>query len=149
MPTPPPTSSLTVRKIVPCSPEVAFRQWTDPQSMATWFAPDPAMTTEAKIDLRPGGKYTIGFKPPGDAPAMVVGGEYLAVEPPHRLVYTWIWTKESDPDWNDRTVVTVEFKAAGPHQTEMILTHDKFSTPESRDHHEQGWTAIMGRIPAQ
>ncbi len=145
---PTPTSSLTVRKKIPCSPSVAFGHWTDPKSMAAWFAPDPAMTTQAEIDLRPGGKYTISFKPPGKEPAMVVGGEYLEITPPHRLVYTWIWAKESDPDWKDRTVVTVEFKAAGKDSTELILTHEQFSATESRDHHEKGWQAILSRMPA-
>lgn len=143
-----PTSSLTVRKILPCSPSVAFRNWTDPTSMATWFAPDPAMTTKAVIDLRTGGKYTISFNPPGEDPAMVVGGEYLEVSRPHRLVYTWIWAQESDPDWKDRTVVTVEFNASGKDSTELILTHESFSATESRDHHEKGWNAILSRMPA-
>jgi len=34
---------------------------------------------------------------------MVVAGEYLAVEPPNRLVFTWKWDGETD-----ETLVSVE-----------------------------------------
>jgi uncharacterized protein YndB with AHSA1/START domain len=131
-----PTSSLTVSKKRLGKPEVAFGHWTDPTSMAAWFAPDPAMITSAEIDLRIGGNYPISFQPPGEALAMVVGGEYLEVDPPHRLVYSWIWTEESDPDRSDRTIVTVGFKTAGAESTEMVLTHEKISATDARDHHE-------------
>src|SRR5438105_1362551 len=74
-----PTSSLTVRKTLPCSVEEAFQTWTQPKLFQQWFAPDPAMKTVADFDLRPGGKYRIGFQPPGGKPTMFVGGEFLVV----------------------------------------------------------------------
>src|SRR4051812_24140687 len=94
---PAPTTTLTVRKTLPCPPETAFRAWTDPQLFQQWFAPDPAMSTVAEVDLRPGGKYRIGFQPPGGKPTMFVGGEFLKINAPRHLEYTWVWEKETDP----------------------------------------------------
>ena len=37
MPTPTPSESLTLRKTLPCSPEQAFRAWTDPEQFQQWF----------------------------------------------------------------------------------------------------------------
>jgi uncharacterized protein YndB with AHSA1/START domain len=145
-PTPEPTASLTVRKVLPCLPDEAFRAWTRPELFQQWFAPDPTMTTTAEMDLRPGGKYRIGFKPAGGEPAMKVGGEFLVIQAPHRLEYTWIWEKESDPDWRDRTVVKIDFKPMDGDRTEVVLTHEKFSSETSRDHHAHGWTAILDRM---
>jgi uncharacterized protein YndB with AHSA1/START domain len=143
-----PSSSLTVRKILPCSVEEAFQAWTKPELFKQWFAPDPTMQTVADIDLRLGGKYQIGFKPAGGAPTLVVGGEFLTIEAPRRLEYTWIWEKASHPDWKDRTIVKVEFNSVGPERTEIVLTHERFSDSNARESHHQGWTAIIDRMAA-
>src|SRR5882757_5141884 len=141
-----PTSSLTVRKTLPCSPDEAFQAWTQPKLFQQWFAPDPAMKTVAEIDLRPGGKYRIGFQPPGGVPTLFVGGEFLTIKAPRHLEYTWIWEKESDPDWKDRTIVRIDFNPVGPNQTEIVLTHERFSETEARESHTKGWTAIIDRM---
>ncbi len=140
------TASLTLRKTLPCSPDVAFRAWTEPEQFKAWFAPDPTMKTIAEVDLRRGGKYRIGFQPAGGKPTMFVGGEFLTIDPPHHLEYTWVWEKETDPDWKDRTIVKVDFKPVGPDRTELVLTHERFSATEASAHHQQGWTAILERM---
>ncbi|MFL5494634.1 MAG: SRPBCC family protein, partial [Gemmatimonadales bacterium] len=64
-------------------------------------------------------------------------GEYLAIEPPSRLSFTWI-SKHTDllP-----TVVTIEFLARSS-GTELVLTHRRL--PQARvEAHRQGWTSIV------
>ena len=58
------------------------------------------------IDLRTGARYRVV----SNAGGMAVGGEYLAIVPPNRLVQTWRWEGESF-----ETTVTITFKkeAAG------------------------------------
>jgi uncharacterized protein YndB with AHSA1/START domain len=145
---PTPTTSLTIRKTLPCRPDVAFRAWTEPAQFKGWFAPDPTMKTVAEVDLRRGGKYRIGFQPAGGKPTMFVGGEFLVIDPPRRLEYTWIWEKETDPDWKDQTLVKIDFNPVGTDATELVLTHERFSSAESSQHHQQGWTAITDRMAA-
>ena len=52
----------------------------------------PDWTTPwVEVDLRVGGRYRLAMCAPGAADTRVVGGEYLQVDPPGRLVYTWAW----------------------------------------------------------
>ncbi|MGH8019231.1 MAG: SRPBCC domain-containing protein [Opitutaceae bacterium] len=44
------------------------------------------------------------------------------------------------------TMVAIDFNAVGADQTEVVLTHERFSTADSSEHHEQGWTAILERM---
>jgi len=137
-------ASLTVRKTLPCRPEVAFRAWTEPALFQQWFSPNPAMQTLAEVDLRLGGKYRITFvMPEGKDPVQVVG-EFLLIDAPSRLEYTWIW--ESNPEWKDRSIVKIAFNPLERDRTEVILTHEHFSDLEDRDSHNDGWTRILDRM---
>jgi uncharacterized protein YndB with AHSA1/START domain len=145
---PTPSASLTVRKILPCRPEKAFRAWTEPAQFQQWFAPHPEMKVIAEFDLQRGGKYRIGFQRPEGKPTLYVGGEFVVIDAPHRLEYTWIWEKESNPEWKDRSVVKVTFTPLDSDRTEIVLTHEKFSDPEECESHTEGWTKILDRMAA-
>ena len=67
--------SASVRIAAP--PEVVFPYFTDPQLMVTWIA------ERADLDARPGGTFAVNFG------ATAARGSYVAVEPPHRVVFTW------------------------------------------------------------
>ena len=104
------------------------------------------MKAIAEMDLRLGGKYRIGFHRPEGLPPLYVGGEFLVIEAPHRLEYTWIYEKESRPEWTDHSVVKVAFNALPEGRTEIILTHELISDPVEREKHTEGWTAIIDRM---
>ena len=59
-------------------PEVVFPYFTDPARMVEW------MGVAALLDPRPGGTFRV--EPNGRD---VVLGEYVVVDPPHRVVFTW------------------------------------------------------------
>ena len=64
-------------------------------------------------------------------------GEYLAIEPPSRLSFTWV-SKHTD---HRPTVVTIEFHERGT-GTELVLTH-RGLPPQEIEAHRGGWTDIM------
>jgi uncharacterized protein YndB with AHSA1/START domain len=66
------------------------------------------MSGAIRVELRPGGADRFAADQPG-AGRRIVGGEFSVVEPPERLVYTFVWEGYVD----DVTVVTVEFHARG------------------------------------
>ncbi len=70
-----------------------------------------------------------------------VGGEYTEVTPPERLVFTWSWEGDYTAD-SPETLVTVEFRNLGD-MTEVALTHERFGSVESRDHHRHGWSSSL------
>ena len=64
-------------------------------------------------------------------------GEYLAIEPPSLLSFTWI-SRATD---HKPTVVTIEFHERGT-GTELVLTHRRLA-PKAVEGHRQGWTDIV------
>ncbi|HET6212927.1 MAG TPA: SRPBCC domain-containing protein, partial [Micromonosporaceae bacterium] len=77
----------------------------------------------------------------GTAADMAVSGEYLEVDAPRRLVFTWQWAGE-----DERTTVTVEIGAAGA-GSELVLVHDRFASQAACDEHAQGWNDCLDRLP--
>jgi uncharacterized protein YndB with AHSA1/START domain len=77
-------------------------------------------------------------------------GIYREVKSPELLVFTWQFEKDGSGDKYGEVeppemLVTVEFRARGK-QTELILTHEKFASVESRDRHEEGWTRCLNEL---
>jgi uncharacterized protein YndB with AHSA1/START domain len=69
-------------------------------------------------------------------------GEYLAIQPPSLLSFTWI----SRPTEHRPTVVTIEFREQGT-GTELVLTH-RGLPPKAVEGHRKGWSDIV-RLLAQ
>jgi uncharacterized protein YndB with AHSA1/START domain len=129
-------TELTISRTFAVPAERVWRALTDPAALAAWFWPQRFAPT-AEVDLRVGGRYRID----GPAVGMAVGGEYVTVEPPHKLVFTWVWDGEPD-----ETLVTIELTpvAAG---TELALRHERFGDDANRDNHARGWRDCLDRLP--
>jgi uncharacterized protein YndB with AHSA1/START domain len=74
---------------------LVFDVLTKPEHVSKWFAPFECEVTECSIDLRVGGNYHIVFAT-GDGTECSFRGTYLEVEPPTRIVETWLF--EGWPD---------------------------------------------------
>lgn len=120
--------------------EAVFRAWTDPEELAKWFGPDTAEARNIRIDLRPGGAYSLELHE-ADGTVFPLSGVYREVRPPERLVFTWTWGAGGMA--GVETLVTVEFRTAGA-GTEVALTHAGLPSADFRDKHEQGWTGTLG-----
>lgn len=72
--------AVEVSQRVEGTPEVVFPYFTEPEKYCLWQG------IEAELDPRPGGVYRLTF-----VPGLDVEGEYLVVDPPHRLVFSWGW----------------------------------------------------------
>jgi uncharacterized protein YndB with AHSA1/START domain len=101
------------------------------------------------MDLRVGGKFRIQTKTP-DGEFFTAAGTYLEVRAPERLVYTWDWEKDgTGTEFGElegkETQVTLEFRASKK-GTQLVLTHEKFASAESRDRHEGGWQNWLSKL---
>jgi uncharacterized protein YndB with AHSA1/START domain len=74
-----------------------------------------------------------------------VGGRYIEVEPPRRLVYTWAWESHG-AEGEAPTLVTVEFHEPAPGETRVVLTHSGFSDRHRRDQHREGWELCVANL---
>ena len=133
---------LHMTRVLPGSPAEVFRAMTDEAELARWWGPRGFTTRSAEIDPRPGGSYEIEMQPP-DGEAFHLSGEFLQVEAPARLVYTFRW---DPPDPDDReTLVTIVLEAQDE-RTEVELTQGEFTTEERRALHEGGWSDSFERL---
>jgi uncharacterized protein YndB with AHSA1/START domain len=104
------------------------------------------MRVKVKSDLRVGGKYRLLFKAGDGSFTTTSEGEYLVIDPPHQLSFTWIWRKDDIHDEGGDTVVTIDFKPVGKNRTELVLKHDRFTSTEERRNHTEGWTMILQHL---
>ncbi len=117
--------------------EAVFHAFTDPVALAMWFGPEGVSVGNVKIDLRPGGAYSMAFNQ-ADGSSHGLSGVYREISPPERLVMTWVWD-EGDMAGLE-TLVTLEFAAAGA-ETELTVIHEKLPSQNALDLHNQGWTS--------
>ena len=130
------TPVLVVRRQMAVPRERVFDAWLDSESLAHWMRPGDSVRAIVTVDPRVGGGFRIVMEGPTHGAVEHVG-EYLAIERPSLLSFTWISEKTD----HRRTVVTVEFHERGA-GTELVLTHRRLP-PTMVDAHRQGWTDVV------
>lgn len=134
--------TVTVNKKINAPIEKVFDAWLNPAMLAKFILPMPGMPEpETSNDAKVGGEFSI---------IMQVGenkiphtGEYLIIERPNKLSFTWV-----SPFAADNSVVTIDFVSQGASTTQVELTHVKFNDEESRANHEGGWGNILDALNA-
>jgi uncharacterized protein YndB with AHSA1/START domain/uncharacterized protein YciI len=108
-----------------------------------WGSDDLYRTTEFTSELRPQGAWKATGVGADGAP-FTVSGEYLVVEPPHRVTFTW------KPEWDGGHVSTVTYRLeALDGGTRLVLRHDGLAgRPDSCRGHSQGWERVLGWLAA-
>jgi uncharacterized protein YndB with AHSA1/START domain len=138
------TAQLTVKVsgIVQASPQRVFEAMTDPEHVAEWWGPEGFTCPAVSLDPRVGGAYLIAMQPPEGEP-FHLAGEYLEVEPPSRLAYTFRW---EPPHPDDRETVARLVMHERDGATEVELTQGTFATEARRALHGAGWTDTLARL---
>lgn len=131
-------SALMVERTLPAPIDEVYAAWTDPKFMGTWLS--PTGTAEVEADVRVGGALRVVMI--GDDTRIEHTGEYLVVEPPHRLIFTWI----SPHTGSQPSIVTVVLTAQGD-ETHLRLSHERLPQETARSH-EGGWGQILDRLAA-
>ncbi|HXO45070.1 MAG TPA: SRPBCC domain-containing protein [Candidatus Cybelea sp.] len=148
-----PELKVQVKRTFLAPRERVFGAWTEPESLKRWMCRASAehKAEYLELDVRPGGRYRLkSTSPSGDF--FWLTGEYREIRPPEKLVFTWEWTKTpvrpGEVNECGPTIVTVEFFARGD-STEVVLTHEGFTTSALGDRHELGWKGCfetLGRV---
>jgi serine/threonine protein kinase len=139
-----PATTLRLTQAIPAPVEQVFATWTDPTRMSDWYAPTDDYTTPvAEIDPRVGGSYRVGMKHKDNAYLNLVSGQYVRIEAPFELSFTWAW--EAPRPSVQETQVTVEFRP-GAGGTDLTLTHERFRDEEQRQKHAEGWAGCLRRL---
>jgi uncharacterized protein YndB with AHSA1/START domain len=139
--TQPQTNTLQLRRTFRAPRAKVFRAWTDPEALKQWFGPPGYPGQAAEVDLRRGGRYRITMRKDPDGDPFSAFGTFQEIRPPERLVFTWNYDHSDIGD----TLVTIDFRDLGD-QTEIVLTHERFPSPEERDKHNVGWNGCLDRL---
>jgi uncharacterized protein YndB with AHSA1/START domain len=117
---------VRLARTIAVPPERAFAAWTHAEQWNRWF------TEGARLLAQPGGRYE---NADGD------GGEYLVVDPPHHLRFTWENTKHCPG-----TVVDVTFAPTVDGGTHVELAHQELATPADRAEMTGGWSWALDSL---
>jgi uncharacterized protein YndB with AHSA1/START domain len=135
--------SLQIRRSFRHPREKVYEAWIDPKEVTRWFAPSDEYTVVVPtLEPRVGGRYVIEMRHSSGRVSTVIG-TYRTLERPSKLVFTWMW--ENDPDRGPETLVTVELFERGQ-ETELVLTHERFTNEDLRERHNQGWIGCLNQL---
>jgi uncharacterized protein YndB with AHSA1/START domain len=135
--------AIVLRRTYHAPRERVFAAWTNPEMAARFLGPGDTKATDIRMDVKTGGTYTITMLSPEMGP-LVVTGTYREVKAPERLSMTWRW-QEDDPADEYDSLLSLDFIDRNG-DTELVLTHEKLASVESRDRHEHGWTLIVEKL---
>ena len=126
---------LELERVLNSQSDRIFRAFTEPRELAKWWGPYGFTTPEIVRDLIVGGSYRFTTQPPDGEP-FHLAGQYLEIDRPSRLVYTFRW-EEPDPD-DRETVVKLSLHAVGG-ATRVVLRQGDFTTEARPALHRSGW----------
>lgn len=131
--------TLTVKRRFAYPAEQVYAAWLDPASAGRWlFATSKGEMARIEIDPRVGGSFLFVDRRDGEDVEHV--GEYVELDPPHRLAFYF-----SVPAYSPvRTLVTVSIEPADE-GCELTLTHSGVDS-EWAERTTQGWTTILASL---
>ena len=149
-------SDLTLRLVcnVPISPEQCFEGWTVPERLMPWFCPRPWQVVACHIEPQPGGAFCTTMQSPQGITQPEGIGCFLAVQAPHRLV----WTNLLGPGFKPQAITHPGFGFVCELQFDRLpdggtryQAQVHHTDTAGRDAHaamgfEQGWTAALQQL---
>ena len=112
-----------------------FEAWTSEEVLRRWLHGMPGWETPtAEVDLRVGGSIRIVMRDPDDGTEAGATGEYRVVEPPRRLVFTWVWDDQPEQP----QLIELEFVERDG-RTTVSMTNSAISTDGRLESQKRGW----------
>lgn len=114
-------------------PATVFDLFVEPAGLARWLG------RTANLDPRPGGRFRFEV-----APGQWCEGEYVEVDRPRRVSFTWGWTDPGMdlPPGSSLVEVDIEPDAAG---ARLRLVHRRLPG-DLRLLHDDGWERFLARL---
>ncbi len=134
------STSVRLTRLLPADIERVFAAWSEPELISRWFVVEPSWTAKATNDFRVGGKYRLEMRR-SDGTVFLCWGEYLEIDPPRRLVFTW--SSAAPAIQNSR--VTIGLVSVGS-STELTLVHEQLPDTEEGRAHAIGWEGSLANL---
>jgi uncharacterized protein YndB with AHSA1/START domain len=118
---------------IAASPQTVWEFFVDPEKLRRWKG------MKAELDPTPGGIYRCEV-----IPGHTARGEFVELDPPHRLVFTWGWENESGVPPGTSTI-EVELTPEGD-GTSLHFVHRDLPGAEAVESHAHGWDHYLPRL---
>jgi uncharacterized protein YndB with AHSA1/START domain len=133
------TETIAVERevAIAASPETVWQFLVDPAKATCW------MGQAASFDARPGGAYHVDV-----IPGHVASGEFVELDPPHRLVFTWGWEAGKDgpnPVPPGSSTIEIQLTPSGDGTT-LRFTHRDLPNEAAAESHAHGWDHYLERL---
>jgi uncharacterized protein YndB with AHSA1/START domain len=140
----PDKSLAEVRRHFAASPERVFAAFAGPQWVSRWLTPSPEVAlTVLQFDFYIGGTYRFAYRVP-DGQTMIVSGSYRSIEPPTKIVFSWI-IEPPDEHAGIESEVTVTITPVGG-GTELHVRHEKLERADAVARHTEGWRGALDQL---
>ncbi len=134
--------TLEIKRVLPAARADVFAAFSTADQLAEWWGPEGFSVASLEFSPRVGDGYRIEMQPPEGDPFHLTG-EFREVDPPARLVFTFVY-ESPDPD-DVENLVELSFRDLGE-STEVIFTQGPFKTEPRRALHRDGWTDTFDRL---
>ena len=115
--------------------ERVFDAWVSEEVLRRWLHGMPGWETPtAEVELRVGGRIHIVMRDPTTGTEAGAAGEYRAVEPPRRLVFTWVWDDQPDQP----QLIELELSEREG-RTTVLMTNSAIPGDGRLESQERGW----------
>ena len=150
--------SVTISRTFDASREQVFRLWTRPELLMRWYAPRRCQLEVLKFEFREGGEFRHGIRGP-DGGGCLCSSIFTTIARDERIVYSLNFCDEqgrfvtaqragADPDWPDRTIVTVTFVEKNG-RTTMTLHQSVAESVAKRTGAHPSWVEMLERLAEQ
>ena len=135
--------SARVTRPFDTSPERVFDAWITPEKVRQWFAPGLGEIVRVTIEARIGGSFS--FVQRRSSLDVDHTGEYLEMDRPRRLVFTW--RVPPSPD-TSRVIVEIALSESGS-GSEVTVTHELHPAwADYAGRAESAWTQMLDAMAA-
>lgn len=126
------TTSVERELAIDASPETVWQFFVDPAKAVRW------MGMSMELDARPGGEWSLQV-----IPGHTARGEFVELDEPRRLVYTFGWDEGPVPAGS--TTIEVDLEASGD-GTLLRFVHRDLPNAENAASHAHGWDHYLSRL---
>ena len=118
---------------IDASPETVWEFLVDPEKLMRWKG------INADLDAQPGGTFRCEV-----IPGHIARGEYVEIDKPNRLVFTWGWDGSEDvPPGSSMIVIELASDGDG---TSLHFVHKDLPNAEAIASHAHGWDHYLPRL---